>query len=29
METGIQQDSGDAESGCGLDPGAGILWNAP
>lgn len=28
-ETGIQQDSGNAESGCGPDLGAGILWNAP
>ncbi len=29
METGIRQDSGDAESGCSLDLAAGILWNAP
>ncbi len=26
---GIRQDSGDAESGFGLDLGAGILWQAP
>ncbi len=29
MELGIWQDSGDAESGFGLDLGAGILWQAP
>ncbi len=29
MELGTRQDSGDAESGFGLDLGAGILWQAP
>ena len=29
MEVGMRYDSGDAETGYGLDLGAGILWNAP
>ena len=29
MELGIRQDSGDAETGFGMDLGAGILWRAP
>ena len=29
MEMGIRHDSGDAESGYGLDLGAGILWSDP
>ena len=29
MELGIRQDSGDAETGFGMDLGAGILWQAP
>ena len=29
LEIGIQQDSGDAEIGFGVDLGAGILWQAP
>ena len=29
LALGIRQDSGDAESGFGLDLGAGILWQAP
>ena len=29
MEMGIRQDSGDAETGYGLDLGAGILWSDP
>ncbi len=29
MELGIRQDGGDAETGFGMDLGAGILWRAP
>ena len=29
MELGIRQDGGDAETGFGMDLGAGILWQAP
>ncbi len=29
MELGMRYDSGDAETGYGLDLGAGILWSAP
>ena len=29
LALGIRQDSGDAESGFGMDLGAGILWQAP
>ncbi len=29
MALGIRQDSGDAESGFGMDLGAGICWKAP
>ena len=29
LETGIRQDSGDAETGCGADLGDGIAWDDP